>query len=161
MAREKITAEQSTAAISAMNRIASSAGLPPYPPGQACTLLQNPAIRLFLLRLPLFNAHPVGYLLLQCLPPEGEIFDIAVPPWLQGAGYGSRLLAHGMAHLQHQGCRQCFLEVRESNQTATRFYRRHGFILAGRRRGYYTQPPEDALLLSRTLAGSAHTPFLS
>ncbi len=43
------------------------------------------------------------------------------------------------------------LEVRESNVGAVQLYERCGFVIAGRRPGYYTNPPEDALLMHRRL----------
>jgi ribosomal-protein-alanine N-acetyltransferase len=49
------------------------------------------------------------------------------------------------------GVRRVFLEVRESNAGARSFYARLEFAEAGRRRNYYRDPMEDALLLSRTL----------
>jgi ribosomal-protein-alanine N-acetyltransferase len=49
------------------------------------------------------------------------------------------------------GARRAFLEVRESNAGARAFYSKMGFVEAGRRKNYYREPAEDALLLSRTL----------
>lgn len=43
-----------------------------------------------------------------------------------------------------------FLEVRESNMAARRLYEKLGFAETGRRRGYYANPPEDAVLYSKT-----------
>ena len=43
------------------------------------------------------------------------------------------------------------LEVRESNVPARRLYGKFGFSEAGRRRGFYSDPKEDALLLTLTL----------
>jgi ribosomal protein S18 acetylase RimI-like enzyme len=44
-----------------------------------------------------------------------------------------------------------FLEVRESNQAARAFYARLGFEQSGRRKLYYANPPEDAVLYRLTL----------
>jgi ribosomal-protein-alanine N-acetyltransferase len=49
-----------------------------------------------------------------------------------------------------RGVRRVFLEVRESNGGARAFYSGLGFAQQGRRRKYYQDPVEDALLLSRT-----------
>ena len=43
------------------------------------------------------------------------------------------------------------LEVRESNYAGRALYQRFGFQVNGRRKGYYSQPPEDALLLTLAL----------
>ena len=159
MAVERIYSDTSPESIRAMNRIAALGRLAVYPDAQAKVLLANPAVRLFLLLAPAYSARPVAYLLLQGLPPDGEIFDIAVLPWLRGGGLGGRLLTRGLAHLERWGCRRCLLEVRESNLTALRFYQRHGFSEAGRRRGYYSHPVEDALVLARSLSATAGGDF--
>lgn len=53
--------------------------------------------------------------------------------------------ALGQAHLAF-----LTLEVRPSNQAAVALYCKHGFQEAGRRKDYYQDPTEDALLLTRT-----------
>ena len=45
------------------------------------------------------------------------------------------------------GATRSTLEVRQSNFPAQRLYERFGFTVAGVRRGYYTSPVEDALIL--------------
>ncbi len=161
MAVERIYSGASLEAIRAMNRIAALGGLTVYPDAQAEVLLANPAIRLLFLQVPAYSARPVAYLLLQDLPPDAEIFDIAVLPWLRGCGLGARLLTGGLALLGRSGCRRCLLEVRESNLTAIRFYLRHGFSRAGRRRGYYAHPSEDALVLEHAFSTRAGEDFLT
>jgi ribosomal-protein-alanine N-acetyltransferase len=49
------------------------------------------------------------------------------------------------------GVQSVFLEVRESNSAARAFYAGLSFTQIGRRRGYYRNPEEDALVLSQTL----------
>ncbi len=48
-------------------------------------------------------------------------------------------------------CPKIFLEVRESNLPARRLYEKHGFHETGRRRNYYHNPAEDAILYERTI----------
>jgi ribosomal-protein-alanine N-acetyltransferase len=43
------------------------------------------------------------------------------------------------------------LEVRASNLIAQALYARLGFRIIGRRRGYYAEPPEDALVMSASI----------
>ena len=54
------------------------------------------------------------------------------------------------------GAECIFLEVRESNVAALRLDERFGFQPVGRRRGYYTQPAADAVLLRCNLSTPAH-----
>ena len=49
------------------------------------------------------------------------------------------------------------LEVRPSNGAAVALYRKHGFQEAGRRRDYYENPQEDALLLTRQFGRKEET----
>ena len=93
-----------------------------------------------------------GYVLAMALGPEGEIADIAVSVGSRGRGIGGVLLDAGLGALVAAGVGSVFLEVRESNGAARRLYASRGFIEQGRRRGYYRQPPEDALVLRREIA---------
>jgi ribosomal-protein-alanine N-acetyltransferase len=51
-----------------------------------------------------------------------------------------------------RGCRLATLEVRPSNAPARALYEAFGFEVVGRRRGYYADTGEDAILLARDLA---------
>ena len=82
---------------------------------------------------------------------EAEILNLAVAPAWRSQGLGRRLMETALEEAVSAGVRRVFLEVRESNSGARAFYLRLGFAEAGRRRGYYQHPAEDALLLSRTL----------
>jgi ribosomal-protein-alanine N-acetyltransferase len=54
-----------------------------------------------------------------------------------------------LTQLKRFGITEVTLEVRESNRIAQAFYRASGFIETGRRRGYYADPQEDALLMMK------------
>ena len=66
-------------------------------------------------------------------------------------GVGRRLLRACMERLEQRGCRELFLEVRESNAAARALYESEGFEQVGRRPRYYVLPCEDALILRRAL----------
>jgi ribosomal-protein-alanine N-acetyltransferase len=82
---------------------------------------------------------------------EAEILNVAVAVAWRRKGIGGELMAAALREAAAQGGRQVFLEVRESNAGARMFYFKLGFAETGRRRSYYRDPSEDALLLSRTL----------
>lgn len=85
-----------------------------------------------------------GFLVLLPLPPgEAEVLNLAVAPACKRRGIGRALLAQTTGRILH-------LEVRASNTEALSFYRSLGFQTSGRRRNYYLDPAEDAILLSRT-----------
>jgi ribosomal-protein-alanine N-acetyltransferase len=92
----------------------------------------------------------VGHGILWCLPPEGELANLAIRPEMQGRGWGEALVRALLAEAQGAGVRQVFLEVRESNTPARALYRRCGFEPIGRRSAYYQKPVEDALVLRWT-----------
>lgn len=91
----------------------------------------------------------VGYCVLMLMADEGEIANIAVTPAMRGRGLAGRLLDEALDAAVSAGALAVFLEVRESNAAARRLYESRGFQQVGRRRGYYNDPREDALLLRR------------
>ena len=82
---------------------------------------------------------------------EADILNIGVDPGRQREGIGGFILQSIMRLLQMQGVRYIHLEVRESNETARRLYERNGFAVDGLRKDYYTDPMEDAVLMTKIL----------
>lgn len=83
-----------------------------------------------------------------------HINNLAVRPELRGRGLGLRMLEAIVAEAQRLGSGSIALEVRRSNIAALRLYKRAGFRESGVRKSYYTQPVEDALLLTKSLRDS-------
>lgn len=78
-----------------------------------------------------------------------HINNLAVGPEHRGQGLATRLLAAVMAEAARMAVASATLEVRRSNTAALRLYAKAGFVEAGVRRNYYTEPVEDALVLLR------------
>lgn len=93
----------------------------------------------------------IGYTVLWCIGSQGELANIAVREDLRGRGFGTILLDDALAEATRRGVSRLYLEVRESNEAARALYAGRGFEEAGRRRGYYERPREDALVLVRVL----------
>lgn len=93
----------------------------------------------------------VGYAMARFVAGEGEVMNIAVVPALRGQGLGGAMLDAALAAATAAACEAMWLEVRVSNTAARRLYESRGFVLVGRRRGYYRRPVEDALVLRRPL----------
>lgn len=83
-----------------------------------------------------------------CLtPPEAELETIAVASEFQRQGLARQLFEVLAGELRGKQVSVTLLEVRASNHRALALYRSLGFAEAGRRRGYYADPVEDALLM--------------
>ena len=78
---------------------------------------------------------------------ELHVNNLAVLPEYRRSGAGSTLLSHVLREGAKLGARRATLEVRRSIDPARLLYERFGFTIAGVRRGYYTNPVEDALIL--------------
>lgn len=80
---------------------------------------------------------------------EGDITNVAVRRERQREGIGHFLMDSLIRLAAERGVTCIHLEVRAGNQTAIRLYERMGFVSDGRRKGYYSDPVEDAILMSR------------
>lgn len=103
------------------------------------------------------GARVVGYLGYWLLVDEMHISTLAVHPDVRGQGIGERLLLAGLEHARRQGAELSTLEVRPSNSAALALYRKHGYDLVGRRRAYYRDNQEDALLMTLTGLSAGRT----
>ena len=95
----------------------------------------------------LAEGKAVGYLLGSVLAPEGELLRIGVRPEYRKNGIGGRLMDALIREARARLCDTLFLEVRSKNAAAVSLYRRYGFSDCGCRKGYYKNPPDDALLM--------------
>lgn len=80
---------------------------------------------------------------------EAHLTILAIAPDYQGRGLGQALLWALLASARKRGLERATLEVRASNQAALSLYQKYGFTEAGRRRRYYPDTQEDALILWR------------
>lgn len=96
-------------------------------------------------------AELAGYAGFWRLDDEANLMNIAVAPAWQRRGLGEYLLRATLAEMQARGVTSCTLEVRVSNERAQALYRKLGFQVTGRRRRYYQDNGEDALLMARML----------
>jgi ribosomal-protein-alanine N-acetyltransferase len=80
---------------------------------------------------------------------ELHINNLAVVPEFRRLGVASALLGRVLDEAARFGSRRTMLEVRQSNAPARQLYEKFGFVVAGLRSKYYTNPIEDALVLWR------------
>jgi ribosomal-protein-alanine N-acetyltransferase len=89
-----------------------------------------------------------GFTVACLFPPQAELESIAVLEAAQRQGIGRSLISALVEELKAGLVDEVFLEVRASNARALEFYRSLGWRESGRRRRYYADPEEDAVLLS-------------
>ena len=87
-----------------------------------------------------------GFLVARHLPPEWELENVVVAPEARRIGLGKQLLQALLAAARDTHSDAVFLEVRESNIAARTLYEKLGFRQTGRRKSYYANPLEDAVL---------------
>jgi ribosomal-protein-alanine N-acetyltransferase len=92
-----------------------------------------------------------GFLIASLLPPQAELESIAVSAREQRRGVGRKLFFAIVDELKAQEVREFMLEMRATNQRALGFYRALGWTETGRRKRYYADPEEDAVLMGLAL----------
>ena len=91
----------------------------------------------------------LGYCGLLMVLDEGDITNVAVRRDRQKEGIGNFLMESLIRLAAERGVTTIHLEVRVGNDRAIRLYERNGFTRDGIRKGYYSDPIEDALLMTR------------
>jgi ribosomal-protein-alanine N-acetyltransferase len=119
-------------------------------------LTDNPASRCWVAEV---DEKIVGMIVVWLIVDEAHVATIATHPDFRREGIAKKLLAHALRKLIEQGARSSFLEVRESNLAAQELYRKFGYEETGRRRRYYKDNDEDAILMN--LGSLSNEPFHS
>jgi [ribosomal protein S18]-alanine N-acetyltransferase len=97
------------------------------------------------------NSGIIGFAVFSCAAELAELESIAVSKPARGQGIGKALCRQGMDWSRNLGAAGIELEVRASSEGALALYRSLGFVEQGRRRGYYRNPAEDAVLMAAAL----------
>ncbi len=97
------------------------------------------------------SAPLLGFIATRLMSDELHINNIAVNDAWRGQGIGGALLREALRQAVSINAKWAVLEVRASNTPALNLYRRFGFSLLGRRRNYYSAPPEDAMIMGINL----------
>jgi [ribosomal protein S18]-alanine N-acetyltransferase len=110
-------------------------------------LVNSDVTRVYLLRDA--EDRAIAFCIAWIIFDELHINTLAVSPRHRRQGLATVLLQGIMKEAAEEGARRATLEVRESNAAALELYARLGFQVTARRRNYYTNPVEDALILWR------------
>ncbi len=92
-----------------------------------------------------------GYIIFYDAGPEMHIMNIAVHPRQRRHGLAFGMMSRILAFARDNAIEECFLEVRESNVPARGLYKKLGFRSIGRRKEYYSETREDALVMRLSL----------
>jgi ribosomal-protein-alanine N-acetyltransferase len=109
---------------------------------------QNQVARCYVMR---DGGRVLGYICLWEVADEMHITNIAVHPEERRRGIGRAMLGQVLAEARQRALRLVVLEVRPSNVEARALYESFGFRVVGRRRGYYYDTGEDALVMQAAL----------
>ena len=93
----------------------------------------------------------IGYICGWKLLDEFNVTNIAIATDYQRKGFAKALVQFLMSKLLDEKCFKFFLEVRESNDSAKKLYKKMGFSVIGSRKNYYHSPDEDALVFGINL----------
>jgi [ribosomal protein S18]-alanine N-acetyltransferase len=97
------------------------------------------------------SVEVVAFLIAHRLENEWELQNLAVAANARRQGLGTLLLRQLISHASERSGSRIWLEVRESNRTARALYSKLDFEETGLRKGYYSNPPEDAILYQLSL----------
>jgi ribosomal-protein-alanine N-acetyltransferase len=97
------------------------------------------------------NRGILGFVVFSRTGELAELESIAVSKPARCQGVGRALCRQGMDWSRNLGAVVIELEVRASSDGALALYRLLGFVEQGRRRGYYRNPTEDAVLMAAAL----------
>lgn len=105
--------------------------------------------RLSLWLVALDGDKVIGYVGSQTVLGETDMMNIAVHPDYRKQGIGTALIVGLIGALEQRGSHSLMLEVRASNERAISVYKRLDFFEVGRRKNYYRNPKEDAMILRK------------
>lgn len=91
----------------------------------------------------------VGYIGTYMVMDECFVTNVAVTEGMRGRGIGNDLVKCACENAKANGASFITLEVRISNASAVKIYQKNGFVSEGVRPGFYRDPDEDALIMTR------------
>jgi ribosomal-protein-alanine N-acetyltransferase len=106
-------------------------------------------------KVPRASHALAGYIVARIGANELHVNNVAVRARYRRHGIGLNLLDRILEEGRRRGVDAAFLELRAGNQAALSLYEKCGFRVTSRRKRYYSEPTEDALVMTIPLAGSA------
>ena len=94
------------------------------------------------------NGEVIGYIGMSYVLDEGYLYNVAVAPHYRRRGVGSALIRTLVTWCKKENFVFLTLEVRQGNAAARSLYEAFGFVKVGERKNYYTEPTENAVLMT-------------
>lgn len=130
----------------------------PWPEASIEECFQNPAYAFFVAKDD--EGQVVGYIAVYQVRDEAFVENICVTETARRQGIGRALLERAIDYCKANGASFLSLEVRRSNQAAIGLYTAFDFEIEGTRKKYYSDPEEDALIMTcRFGQAKLWTPF--
>lgn len=104
-----------------------------------------------------YEGRIIGYVGVWLVIDEGHITNVAIDPEFRGRHLGEYLMRTMMENCAAHGIQRITLEVRLTNTVAQQLYQKLGFVSVGKRRGYYTDNNEDALIMWADVASGGQS----
>lgn len=99
----------------------------------------------------LTNNKVIGYIGVHEICGEAYITNVAVFPEYRRLGIGETLIDAATSGAKARNCDFISLEVRISNVPAIELYKKEGYNIVGQRKNFYSNPTEDAYIMTRYL----------
>ncbi len=144
----RLTGEQPESVTEVLAEIEKDCFSTPLTKEQLSSLIRNPAM-LFLAAEE--AGETLGSVWAQTVLDEGYIGNVAVRKKARRHGIADSLLRELERIARENGLSFLTLEVRSGNEPALRLYEKHGYARVGMRPGYYSDPKEDAVLMTKWL----------
>ncbi|MDR0491715.1 MAG: ribosomal protein S18-alanine N-acetyltransferase [Oscillospiraceae bacterium] len=90
----------------------------------------------------------LGFVILRHAADEGELLQIAVDKAARRNGAADALMDAALSWAKEKSLCAIYLEVRKTNEAAIALYEKHGFKQIGTRKDYFTDPIEDAAIMT-------------
>jgi len=120
----------------------------PWSRGMFKQTLESPVARNFVM---IEGGKVVGYIIFYEAGVEVHIMNIAVHPGHRRRGIGLDMMRRIIEAVRVNSVEELFLEVRETNVPAQGLYEKLGFRAIGKRKGYYSETNEDAIVMALSL----------
>lgn len=101
----------------------------------------------------------VGFLVTRFFGAEADLLNFGVLESYRRQGIGKILFSRLVLEAAKREVKLIWLEVRSSNEVATKFYLGQGFRVMQTRTNFYTNPTDDALLMRLRLPAEGHNQF--